>query len=136
LSGEHPSAQDHRDWAAENERFYRELGGQQCQWPQWALPALFYSALHEVHAFLLGYGIRPISHREIASVLHRNGQTLGRLNGAYGRLERMSRAARYQCLRPSIQQLERAERDLVTVREEIAANTGHNLIIPPDARRI
>lgn len=67
-----PSPQDHRNQARANEQFYQSLGGQNAQFTQWAMAALFYTALHEVQAFLIAHGQRPADHRERRAVLRRN----------------------------------------------------------------
>jgi hypothetical protein len=130
-----PTAQDHRDWAAENERFYYdELGGCHSSWPQWAMPALFYAALHELQAFFVDCGLRPATHKQRSDVLRHplNRATLGPLLlQRYRRLESLSRAARYECVVHNDAQFTRAEQALEDVRNEIRRLGPVHLVPPP-----
>jgi hypothetical protein len=118
------TAEDHRSWAAHNKRFFDSLGGTRAQWPQWAMPALYYAALHEVQALFVESGIRPANHTHRSEILRHpeNRGHLGKLLWRrYKELEQLSRQARYECVQHDSNQLARAERFLADVRSEIAA---------------
>lgn len=128
------TADDHRDWAAENERFYVEIGGSASEWRQWAMNALFYTALHELQAFFIDCGLRPATHNQRKEILRKPAnqrQTGQLLSRRYFRLESYSRMTRYDCRIPSDDQFARAEEALGEVRDEIRRLGRLQLVAPP-----
>jgi hypothetical protein len=118
-----PTAAEHLAWAQENERFYQRIGGANAQFPQWAMAALFYTALHEIQAALVATNNRRRNHKDRQDVLRAMWPKIAALyDGLYTR----SKAARYECVRHSSVQLIEAEMLLREVRAEIAA-----LNLPP-----
>lgn len=115
------SAQDHRQWAQDNETFYDAIGGSGSQWPAWAMTAVFYVALHEVRAcFLDNGGIRLGAHDRTRVALRKNLPRTQILNRHYTRLYDWSVRTRYKGWRPSQAELQRAEQSLRQIRSEIA----------------
>lgn len=128
-----PSPQDHRNQARTNERFYQALGDRNAQYPQWAMVALFYTALHEVQAFLIAHGQRPDSHRERKAVLRRNRFQLGNDIGRhYRQLRQWSEDARYRLWQPTSADLQQAEQRLAAIRGEVARLiSSQRQLLPP-----
>lgn len=121
-----PSADEHREWAASNETFYGELGGQNAERPDWAFTALFYVAVHEIKAFLVDhradasllYGHMPKNHTEIKAVL-RDTSAWKDLGKMYERFLSQSKRPRYKCHSPLPFELQLAERQVSDIRAEI-----------------
>ena len=111
------SAAEHQSWAQQNEAFYRHIGGSRSQWPDWAMTALFYTAVHEIQAALVADGARPGDHKERQRVLREKWPTLATV---YETLFTRSKQARYGCQRHSQADLALAEAALQQVRREIA----------------
>jgi hypothetical protein len=88
------------------------------------MPVLFYVAVHELQAFFVDCGLRPVTHKQRESILRLppNALKLGpTLRRRYARLETDSRAARYECVVHSPQQLDAAEVALADVRAVLAS---------------
>jgi uncharacterized protein (UPF0332 family) len=111
------SAAEHQSWAQQNEAFYQHIGGSHSQWPDWAMSALFYAAVHEIQAALVASSSRPRDHKERMVILREKWPTLGTL---YETLFTRSRQARYECHRHSQADLALAEVALTQVKSEIA----------------
>jgi uncharacterized protein (UPF0332 family) len=117
------SAAEHQSWAQQNEAFYRHIGGNHSQWPDWAMSVLFYTAVHEIQAALVASGSRPRNHESRMVTLREKWPTLGTL---YETLFDRSKRVRYLCNRPSQMELALAEAALTQVRAEIT-----KLNLPP-----
>ena len=121
-----PSASDHEQQAARNEKFYKDtLGGADTQFPDWAMTVLFYTAVHDVQAFLQrkradlrarGVPRLPRRHHDRQALLHNFWPTL---ELCYTNLKDWSEDARYDCGKFSKAQLQLAERELRNLRNEI-----------------
>jgi hypothetical protein len=66
----------------------------------WAITALFYSALHEVQAYLAGLGPPPTTHRHREALIRESPQ-LASIENPYAALRVFSENARYECFRYS-----------------------------------
>ena len=101
---------EHRECAAENDVFWQELDG--VKWPGWTITVIFYTALHEVQAFLMENGDDPQTHECRGAVLLEKWPDL---EVPYSRLKRLSGNARYKNLH-SQQRLNEAKLLLIQVR--------------------
>ena len=118
------SAKEHRAWAKRTEAFYNSLGGAQAKDAEWAMTALFYTALHEIQAFLVSRastlsaaGIAvPWGHKERREVL---SQRYGKLAPLYDRFLDLDRQGRYDCIVPTEDDLKDAEKLLQRIRTQI-----------------
>jgi hypothetical protein len=133
-----PSPREHDEQARRNEDFYRnDLGGSDATRPEWAMTALFYTAVHLIAAFmarqrpfLASRGVQklPRQHVERVALLDRYWPTLA---GLYRALEGWSRSARYDCARFSPEELKAAEKTVADVRAEIARLHKAGGVNPP-----
>ena len=97
-----PSADRHREWAKRNRDVYDHIGGAASYWGDWAITLLFYSAVHEISAFLTEHvsdlqaaGFQaPTNHKERKLILRTLWPSLAML---YEPLEQRSWGARYHC---------------------------------------
>ena len=110
-----PSERDHVRRAEQNLAFYNTFALETTPYRDWAVTALFYSALHYVDARLDAFGIHPEDHgtrgREVR-------QKLPNLYRSYRELHDKSEDARYRLLdfdSDSIRDLE--TRDFAAIRE-------------------
>ncbi|HEV3323066.1 MAG TPA: hypothetical protein VG147_12870 [Solirubrobacteraceae bacterium] len=78
-----PSATEHQSWAQQNKQFYEFIGGSHSQWPDWAMTALFYAAMHEIQAALVAMSLRPKKHETRKSCCAKNGLPSRRFTKAY-----------------------------------------------------
>jgi hypothetical protein len=115
-----PTSQDHLARAKDCHHFYLELGGRNAVRPEWAVVALFYSALHYIQAFLIMKGHRPKRHETRSDLLRRQWPAIA---AAYEQLYVKSRHARYELVSPTPNELTLCESLLEMVKSEIAAAT-------------
>lgn len=121
-----PSASEHQNWGRQNKQFYDSIGGSHSQWPDWAMTALFYAAMHEVQAALVSTGLRPREHKTRKAALREKTGGWLAIAQLYESLFSQSCAARYECHRHSQLHLALAEHQLGEVQNEIA-----KLSLPP-----
>lgn len=128
------SPQAHRKQAEENERFYHEvLGGQNTAWPKWGMVALFYTAVHELQAFMVERGQAPQDHAGRKAVLRKNKFQLGtHLAQQYQALRKSSENARYELWRPTRTDLADAEVRLQKIRDELRQHSSVRTLLAPD----
>ena len=88
------TAQEHLDKAEHNEAFVLELEPHRNGYPDWAITALFYSALHYVSAYLRNCGIRVVTHQERENAINR-GTFRRTISRPYKRLKARGLLARY-----------------------------------------
>jgi hypothetical protein len=114
-----PSIPEHQQKAAHNERAYNHLraGG---PYPDWAATAAFYSALHEVEAFLRARGRKPSGNHDGRRAALEPWPIMA---AAYESLESRSMDTRYRCYMPTARDLNSCRQALDTIRAEIANNT-------------
>lgn len=110
-----PDRRQHLQRARDNGRLAHCLDTQLGYCVDWAITMLFYSALHYVDAYLAGKGTHPSDHRSRDNEVAHIG-TLSGIYRDYRRLKDLSREARYQIPDFSLQNLERAQRRLESVR--------------------
>ena len=89
-----PSLQDHIAKASHNETFITQLGQLPTQFPDWAMIATFYAALHYVDAVLSLRNLHPPTHHQRSSYVARM-RPLRSIYPDYRTLEDTSRDARY-----------------------------------------
>jgi hypothetical protein len=118
------SAAAHEQQASRNRDFYKEIGGRNTPWPEWALAALFYAAVHEVQALIVRKNWRlqrkdgpsrfPSDHNERLRVIKRE---CPQIETDYRSLKQWSEDARYECrpFSPGNVQLAKAVLDRITV---------------------
>jgi hypothetical protein len=102
--------EEHRACAGRNDEFWQGLDA--VKWPGWAITGIFYTALHEVQAFLMEHGDDPRTHECRQKVLERRWPSL---EVPYTRLKRLSGAARYKDVH-SQQRLNEAKLLLIKIR--------------------
>lgn len=117
------TAAEHYTQAERNEAFYRHLGGSATPWPDWAVTALFYAALHRVQAALRSQGNDARDHHQRKAKVRAMSATLAQ---AYEGLQDLSEQARYDGVQHNQMRLGLAEAQLQIVRDEIA-----NIAPPP-----
>lgn len=113
------SSLDHLAQAQANEGFYEELGADSASSPDWAMTALFYSALHYAQAgfvYLL-QNSAPSTHKERRGAIRTRFRSIA---DDYETLYNASRSARYDCIRPKRQQLQDAQKLLREIADEVA----------------
>lgn len=128
-----PTAAEHRDWAVHNRAVFEELGGVDADHLDWAAVVLFYTAVHELQAFFVTCGLRPRLHQQRRALLQEpvNAAQIGALlPRRYGGLENLSRQARYECVVPSVRQVDRAVAWLRDVSDEISRLGRLKLVQP------
>jgi hypothetical protein len=107
---------EHLAWAQQNEEAFKKF---RAKWPDWAMTALFYAAVHEVQAFLIDNNHRPETHTARNRLVKQYwGPTI---YPPYDTLQQRSRDARYNCIMPSEDDLNRAVLTLAKLRAAIAA---------------
>jgi hypothetical protein len=114
------SAERHREWAQRNEQFYSAIGGADGEWPDWAITALFYTALHEIAAFLRTHGQPAHSHKAIRGALRANPAWTD-IAAIYEQLQTWSETSRYHCIILEPHKIKLAENLLAQLREKLAA---------------
>jgi hypothetical protein len=107
--------EEHRACAEDNDAFWQALDT--VKWPGWGITGIFYTALHEVQAFLLEHNEDPQTHECRKEVLAKRWPDI---EVPYTRLKRISGAARYKNVH-SQQRLNDAQLLLVQVRGLVAA---------------
>jgi uncharacterized protein (UPF0332 family) len=123
-----PSARAHQQQAADNESFYRQqLGGASAARSDWAMTAIFYTAVHEVQALIVRKGWTIRDHGQFR-IPETHGQRLqaikrycGQIEGEYRDLKTWSEGGRYNCQTYTPQDLQNAERVLASLRNKIQA---------------
>jgi len=116
------SAAEHYTQAERNDAFYRQIGGSNSSEPEWAVAALFYTAVHELEAALLALGERsPKGHPERRTAMRRNFPAVAK---NFEQLHSMGVDARYHCKRHSQAEVAFAEMGLTLIRQEIAKKAG------------
>jgi hypothetical protein len=120
-----PSASDHEEQASQNEAFFKDLGGKDAARSDWAMTALFYTALHEIQALAIRKGWRvrhraglrfPEDHNERLQVIATH---LAPIEAEYRSLKDWSEHARYRCGTFTSAQLALAEGTLKTIRTHL-----------------
>jgi hypothetical protein len=112
------TAAEHYTQAQRNEAFYRQIGGSQSPTPEWAVTALFYTVVHEIEAALRAAGHAPSrDHRDRKAKIRKLSRALAK---EYESIERLSRQARYDCIRHSQMHIALAEARLPFIRAKIA----------------
>lgn len=107
---------DHVAWATRNDAVYAASGGDAAVWRDWAITVLFYAAVHETQGWLVAQNAFPRDHRSRKTELRSRDRRLASL---YDQLYSWSRAARYDCWEPTVQELQQAEQALAQVRARI-----------------
>jgi hypothetical protein len=113
------SSLDHLKQAQANEGFFEALGADSSATPEWAMTALFYSALHYAQAgfvYLL-QNAAPSTHGERRGAMRKQFRAAAT---DYESLLDASRRARYECMRPERQQLREGQEKLREIAKEIA----------------
>lgn len=97
-----PSAEQHLKQAQHNASLaVKLLGSRKPQYPDWALTATFYAAVHYInHYFMRTVGMAPRSHKVRSSYIHKYSQTKG-IAFEFENLRNLSEQARYYCVRPA-----------------------------------
>lgn len=115
------SAQEHRDWAAANERFYDHIGAADSDWPDWAITTVFYVIVHEISAFLRDRN-KPVprGHPGMKDALGAD-PAWANLLGYYEGAQDDATKTRYRCHTPSKVEVQFAHARIALVRAEIAA---------------
>ena len=113
-----PHSRTHLNRAIENEQFADSLNSSSSLETDWAITALFYSAVHYVDAYLVVARSKPIDHQERERMIERNG-TLSGIFMPYRELKRMSRAARYDIAAYGPRELAKAKRLLGEIKAVI-----------------
>jgi hypothetical protein len=113
-----PHSRTHLSRAIENEQFADSLNSSSSLETDWAITALFYSAVHYVDAYLVVARSKPIDHQERERMIERNG-TLSGIFMPYRELKRMSRAARYDIASYGPRELAKAKRLLGEIKAVI-----------------
>jgi hypothetical protein len=112
-----PTSADHLAWAAQNENAFKKM---RAKWPDWAMTALFYTALHEVQAlFLDTTSDRPVQHSGRNAKINANWGAS--IYAPYTWLYQRSRTARYDCAMPSEAKLNEAVLSLAKFRLGVEA---------------
>jgi hypothetical protein len=111
------SSKDHWEQARGNESFYEEIGADRSGTPDWAITVLFYAALHYAKAAFAHQGITLGSHAELKTTMRNRFRSVAPV---YESLEDASRRARYDCVRPQRDELQRAKQHLSDISDEIA----------------
>jgi hypothetical protein len=115
------SAQEHRDWAAANERFYDFIGGAEGEWLDWAVTVAFYTIVHELSAFLADRNKQvPKGHPGMKAELSAD-PSWSNLLGYYESAQSDATMARYRCRMPLEQEVKFAHARIALVRAEIAS---------------
>jgi hypothetical protein len=113
------TAADHYAQGQRNEAFYHQIGGSGSSHPEWAMTALFYTAVHEIEAALLKLNAPPSKDHT-----DRKAGVRVRLSAAapeYEQLFRLSMDARYGCVHHGAPVLQKAEQRLAAIRAVIAS---------------
>ncbi|MEA3421361.1 MAG: hypothetical protein U9Q97_06770 [Acidobacteriota bacterium] len=92
-----PSLEKHIKQAEKNERFFNDFDLKNTQFLDWAITALFYSALHYVDAYLAIRSQHPSNHKKRGWWLNRE-QNLRHIYYDYAELKNRSEDARYKIL--------------------------------------
>ena len=111
-----PDAQNHVERAERNEAFYNSFALETTRYRDWAVTALFYSALHYVDARLDAFGIHPEDHGKRGRAVQEKFPL--NLYRSYRELQGKSEDARYALIEfdsNSIRDLE--TRDFAAIRE-------------------
>ena len=118
---------DHEQQASRNRDFYTEIGAENTQWPEWALTALFYTAVHQVQAVIVrkGWKVRrkdgslkfPDVHEERLRVINRECR---QIETDFRLLKQWSEGARYECRAFAPHNVKLAERTLDQITAELA----------------
>jgi hypothetical protein len=114
-----PSSLEHLTQAQANEAFFESLGADRAQSPDWAVTALFYSALHYAQAgfvYLLN-NRAPMNHQDRKGAIRTRFRPIAK---DYEKLYDASRRARYDCIPPTRQQLQEAQKLVAAIAAEIA----------------
>jgi uncharacterized protein (UPF0332 family) len=90
-----PSVNEHIQQAEKNERFFNDFDLKNTQFLDWAITALFYSALHYVDAYLATKSQHPFNHRKRDWRLTKE-QKLKNIYSYYVELKNRSEDARYK----------------------------------------
>lgn len=116
------TAAEHYTQAQSNEAFYRQIGGSGSNTPDWAVTALFYTVVHEVEAMFRMLNLPgSADHHERKGRLRRISTQLAK---DYETIERMSRHARYECVKHNQMHIALAEARLPFIRQEIQNKVG------------
>ena len=92
-----PRTSEHLDQAAHNEAFFASI--EVATYSDWAVTALFYSALHYVDAYLARQGHEDPGDHDMRDTLMRNYPVTRAVWNEYRRLKSFSRSARYYAAR-------------------------------------
>ncbi|SRR6266699_513639 len=87
-----PTAAGHLAQADHNEKFYEQIDRN--SFGDWAVTALFYTAVHYVNSYLEAKSQRPANHEERGRLIRSHAKTSGFFNN-YERLRVRCWAARY-----------------------------------------
>jgi len=113
-----PSIDQHLDQVAHNEAFLASIDRNANS--DWALTVLFYTGLHEIDALLASKNIHPGGHPVRDQAVAGNVELLP-IAKYYFRLKSRSQNARYNCVRFSAAEVNRAERDdWGTIKRELS----------------
>jgi hypothetical protein len=124
------SSADHQQQASRNRDFYTDIGAENTKWPEWAVAALFYTAVHEVQAVIVrkqwkvqrkdGSWKFPEVHEERLRVINRE---CPQIEPDYRSLKQWSEGARYECRSFSKGNLQMAKGVLDRIVAELAKIT-------------
>jgi uncharacterized protein (UPF0332 family) len=110
-----PNIADHHRQAKHNASLYRHLrsnGG----YNDWAMTATFYTAVHEVQAFLVARGKTPKNHKDRCEDLRVAWKPAA---AVFERLLTRSMQSRYMCWMPGSSDLAKGESTLDRLLEEL-----------------
>lgn len=116
MAGTLHTPEEHRAWAKQNEAVF---GAFRKKWPDWAITALFYVAVHEVQALLIEHGHRPTTHRDRNAIVRTKWKKT--VWPPYESLQSDSEDARYERWMPDEAALTRALLTLAKFRAEVDA---------------
>jgi hypothetical protein len=121
---------DHEQQASRNRDFYEELGAEKTARPEWAMTALFYTAVHDVQVVIIRKGWKfqtkngswrfPRDHHERLAIIKRECPQIA---ADYRALQQWSEAARYECRPFGRADLQLAKRTLDGIAVELARIT-------------
>src|SRR3989304_1861252 len=106
-----PTRAQHLAQANRNRTLYEALGAQDVAEREWLVVLLFYAVLHVVEAWFANYGIHAKTHGERDARISTHPD-LRVIYGRYRQLRIDSINARYNCWRPSLNDVQTAHNSL------------------------
>jgi uncharacterized protein (UPF0332 family) len=102
-----PTVQDHLDQAQHNESFLNDFDLLNTAYRDWAFTVVFYAAVHYIDAFLLAKNQNPANHGQRLRAISQDAD-LSLYYKHYRHLYDDSREVRYECYRPSKDEVQQA----------------------------